>query len=119
MITLTLFFFLSTFVLMATAYLLPGFEIDHIGSAFVAVIFIGILNFLIRPILILLRVPVNPLSVGLVSFVLNALMLNASAGVIDGFDLRSWDVAVLGAIMLAIIQATLDVVITDKRKLLR
>lgn len=119
MVSLILFFFLSTLTLMLTAYLLPGFEISHMTSAFVAVLFLGVLNFLIRPILILLRVPVNAVSVGTVSFVLNALMLNVAAGLIDGFDLRSWEVAVIGAIMLAIIQASLDLMVTDKRNFLR
>lgn len=119
MISLILFFFLSTLTLVTTAYLLPGFEILHLSSALIAVVFLGVLNFLIRPILILLNLSVNPLSVGLVSFVLNALMLNVSAGLIDGFDLREWDVAVVGAIMLAMIQSSLDFFVTDKRNFLR
>lgn len=109
---------LSTVVLLITAQIVPGFNIENIGAAVIACLLIGFMNFLIRPMLLILSLPINIITLGLFSFVINALILNLAAGLIDGFDIISWTSAIMGAIVLAFVQLVLNMVTPGKRKLL-
>lgn len=118
MFSLLLNIALSTIVLLITARIVPGFEIANLGAALFSCLLVGFMNFLIRPILMLLTLPLNIVTLGLFSFVINALILNVAAGLIDGFTIESWTAAILGAIVLAIVQLAVNIVTPGKRKLL-
>lgn len=109
---------LSALVLMLTAQIVPGFDIANIKTAILACLVIGFMNFLIRPILMILALPINILTLGLFSFVINALILNISAGIIDGFHIESWTAAIVGAIVLAMVQLLINILTPGNRKLL-
>lgn len=117
MLSLILNLFISGLVLMITAYLVPGFEISSFFDALLAVLILGFMNFLIRPIIVMLTLPLNILTIGLFSFVINALLLNVAAGLIDGFDIRSWYAAIVGAVVLSIVQMMVNVLTPGKRKI--
>jgi putative membrane protein len=119
MLSLVLNLFLCTFALVLTGGFLPGFEIRDVLAVFISVLVVGFMNFLIRPILLMLRVPLNFLTVGITTFVMNALLLNVATGLIDGFDIRSWEAAIVCALILSVIQGTIDAIEPDKRKLIR
>lgn len=117
MLTLIANLFLSGLTLVVTAWLVPGFEIRSFIDALLAVLILGLMNFLIRPILVMLTLPLNLLTIGLFSFVINALLLNVAAGLIDGFSITSWYAAIAGAVVLAIVQMVINLLTPGKRKI--
>ena len=109
MLTLVLNLFLSALALMLTAYIHPAFDISNILAALVAVIMLGLLNLLIIPILAILRMPLNLISIGLSTLVMNALLLNIVTGLIDGFHVRSWEAAILGSFVITLLQIGMEI----------
>lgn len=96
---------ISSIFLYLTAVVVPGFKIHSFGSAMIAALVVGFFNMLLRPILLLLTLPINILTLGLFTFIVNAIILRLAAGMLKGFDIKGWVPAVIGAIVLAIIQA--------------
>ena len=92
----------SAAALLVTAKLIPGFRLKGFGSALWAAVVIGIANAVIWPILIFLTLPINILTLGLFTFVVNAMVLKLCAAFLDGFEIKSWTAAILGAVVLAI-----------------
>lgn len=85
--------------LLLVAYLYPGVSVTSFGSAMIAAFVIGIFNTLLRPLLVLLTLPVTLLTLGLFLFVINALMFWAAAGVLDGFHVNGFMAALLGSLI--------------------
>ncbi|NLG32190.1 MAG: phage holin family protein [Syntrophomonadaceae bacterium] len=106
---------LSILAIIITAILLPGFELT-LWAAIVGSIFLGIVNATIRPLIIVLTLPLNVLSLGLLTFVINGLMLWVTSVTIRGFDLHSFWWAVLAAIDLSIINFIINYFIEDGNK---
>jgi len=104
MIEIIFLWILLSLSLYITAILVPGFHIRSFGSAFIAVVVVGLLNALVRPILWFLTLPINILTLGLFTVVLNAIILRIAAGLLKGFDIDGWFSALVGAIVLAFIQ---------------
>ena len=75
-----------TVAIIVTSYLMDGIRVSGFFSAFFAAAILGILNAFFRPILLVLTLPINILSLGLFTFVLNAILLIMVSGVIPGFD---------------------------------
>lgn len=90
---------LSATALLAVAQIYSGVEVLNFGTALVAALFIGLLNVFLRPLLILLTLPVTLLTLGLFLFVINALMFWAAAGVLDGFHVNGFMAALLGSLI--------------------
>jgi putative membrane protein len=97
-----------TAAILAAAYLLDGIEVRDFLSALLAAAVLGILNAVFRPILILLTLPLNILSLGLFTFVINALLLKMASGVIDGFAVHGFWTALLGALIITLVSALLN-----------
>ena len=72
--------------LLLVAYLYPGVTVAGFGSALVAALVLGLFNTLVRPLLVLLTLPVTVITLGLFLFVINALMFWAAASVLAGFN---------------------------------
>ncbi len=106
-----------TVAILAAAYLLPGIEVAGIFSAFFAAAILGILNALLRPLLLLLTLPLNILTLGLFTFVINALMLMMASGVIAGFHVGGFWYAVLGSLVIGLISWLLTSLINDQGKM--
>jgi putative membrane protein len=94
--------FLSAVCLYVTAAIVPGFKINSLWSSMWAVVVIGFFNMWLRPILLFFAFPVNFLTLGLFTFVVNACILKLSAKLMKSFDIEGWMPAILGAIVLAI-----------------
>lgn len=107
MLHLLLVWVLSALGLYLTASVVPGFVLGSFGSAMLAAIVVGFFNMLLRPILLLLTLPINILTLGLFTFVVNAIILKIAASFISGFAIKDWWAAILGAIVLAVIQSIL------------
>ena len=98
---------LSMLALMITAYLVPGFEVTSLWAAFVTVVVLGIFNVLIKPLMVLVTLPINILTLGLFSFVINGLMLMLASAVVPGFMITGLLPAVIGAIVLGLVSAVM------------
>jgi len=90
-----------TAAVLTASWLLDGIRIGGFFPAILAAALLGILNAVLRPILILLTLPLNILTLGLFTFVVNALMLLIVSAVIPGFDVRGFWTAVGGALIIS------------------
>jgi putative membrane protein len=93
----------SAVALMMTAYLVPGFKVKSFTSALIAALVIGLANLIVWPILMVLTLPLNILTLGLFTFVVNAIVLRLCASMLSGFEIDSWISAIIGAFILAIV----------------
>lgn len=91
---------LSSLTLLITAYLVPGFEIANFYTALIAALIIGIANAVIRPILIILTLPINILTLGLFTLIINAFILWFASTIVKGFDITTFSAALIAAIIL-------------------
>ena len=90
---------LSAAALLLVAYLYSGVEVTSFGSALIAAFVIGLFNTVLRPVLVVLTLPVTIVTVGLFLFVINALMFWAASGVLSGFHVMGFGAALLGSLM--------------------
>src|SRR6185312_3947392 len=89
--------------LLLVAYLYPGVHVEGFTTALVAALLLGLVNALIRPILVLLTLPVTILTLGLFLFVINALLFWLVAEVVHGFTVAGFGAALLGSILYSVI----------------
>ena len=99
---------LSATALLAIAYLYSGVVVSSFSAALIAAFVIGLLNMILRPILVLLTLPVTILTLGLFLFVINALMFWAASGVLDGFQVRGFGAALLGSLIYSVFGIVID-----------
>jgi len=97
--------------LLLVAHLYPGVVVKSFTSALFAALVLGLLNTLLRPILVLLTLPVTVLSLGLFLFVINALMFWAAAYVLDGLAVTGFWAALIGSLIYSLCGMVIDVVI--------
>ena len=90
---------LSAAALLFVAYIYSGVQVQSFTSALIAAFVIGLFNAVLRPILVVLTLPVTIVTVGLFLFVINALMFWAAASVLDGFHVRGFAAALLGSLI--------------------
>lgn len=90
---------LSAMALLAVAHLYSGVEVQSFGSALIAAVVIGLFNTLLRPVLVILTLPVTLITLGLFLFVINALMFWWAAGLLDGFQVRDFSAALIGSLL--------------------
>ena len=90
---------LSAAALLAVAHLYSGGVVQSFSSALIAALLIGLLDALLRPVLVLLTLPVTVITLGLFLFVINALMFWSAAGLLDGFHVRGFAAALIGSLI--------------------
>lgn len=105
--------FVSALSIIITAYLLPGVFIAGLWSALWLALFLGFINAVIRPILILLTLPINILTLGLFTFVINALLIMLASSVIQGFDVDGFIQALFFSLVLSIVNSILGLFLKD------
>ena len=108
-----------TAAIICASYLLEGIHISGFFSAFFAAAILGILNTLFRPLLLILTLPINILTFGLFTFIINALMLKMASGVIPGFEVHGFWTAVFGALIISIISWLLNSFVSDRGRIER
>ena len=99
---------LSAAALLAVAYLYSGVVVDSFGAALTAAFVIGLFNMLLRPLLVLLTLPVTVITLGLFLFVINALMFWSAAGVMSGFHVNGFGAALLGSLIYSVFGIVID-----------
>jgi len=97
-----------TAAVLAASWFLDGIRVDGLLSAVLAAATLGILNAFLRPLIILLTLPVNILTLGLFTFVINALMLQIVSEVIPGFAVYGFWTAVFGALIIGFVSWLLN-----------
>ncbi|MEW6262985.1 MAG: phage holin family protein [Thermodesulfobacteriota bacterium] len=110
---LVLRWFISALSLLLVSHLVPGFEVRSLFSALVAAVVLGILNAVVRPLLIILTLPLTFLTLGLFVFVINALILWLMSGIIKGIEIAGFWPALGGAIILSLINWLTSSMIDD------
>ncbi len=103
MVNLLARWILNAAALLLVAYLYPGVQLQGFGPALVAALVLGLVNAMIRPILVLLTLPVTLLTLGLFLFVINALLFWLVADVVHGFAVSGFAAALVGSILYSLI----------------
>jgi putative membrane protein len=99
---------LSAAALLAVAYLYSGVEIKSFTSALIAAFVVGLLNSVLRPILVILTLPVTVVTLGLFLFVINALMFWSAAGLLPGFNVSGFGAALIGSLIYSVLGIVID-----------
>jgi len=94
--------------LLLVAHLYPGVQVASFTSAMVAALVLGLLNALLRPILVLLTLPVTVLTLGLFLFVINALMFYFAASLLDDFHVAGFVAALVGSLLYSLCGLVID-----------
>ena len=100
--------------IFVSAYLIPGVVVLGFWSALWLALFLGIVNVLVKPILILITLPINILTLGLFTFVINALLILLAASVIKGFSVSGFWIAMLFSIVLSVVSYILNILVKIK-----
>jgi len=102
-----------TAAIMLTAYLVDGIHVAGFAHALGTAAVLGILNVFLRPILFILTLPINIMTLGLFTFIINALMLKIASGLIPGFSVIGFWAAVFGALIISVVNWILNALIRD------
>jgi len=105
---LLLVWILNAVALLIVAYVLPGVTVSSFGSALIAALVLGLLNTLVKPLLVLLTLPVTIVTLGLFLLVLNALVFWFAGSILKGFQVSGFWWAMLGAIVYSVVSGLLS-----------
>jgi putative membrane protein len=99
---------LSAAALLFVAYVYSGVEVKTFGAALIAAFVIGLLNTVVRPILVVLTLPVTVVTLGLFLFIINALMFWGAAALLEGFHVRGFVAALIGSLIYSVIGIVIE-----------
>lgn len=103
MLNLLLRWLAFAFALLVVAWILPGITLNGLIPALLAVLIMGLANIFIRPVLLILTIPINILTLGLFTFIINALLFLFVAKVVTGFVVSGFWAALFGSLLLSIL----------------
>ncbi|MEO5635109.1 MAG: phage holin family protein [Candidatus Paceibacterota bacterium] len=98
-----LHFLVYAFAVMVTAYILPGVHVSGLVAVLVVAVVLGLINAIVRPLLLLVTLPLSIMTLGLFVFVLNALLVLLTARIVPGFSVDSFWWALLFGIVLTLV----------------
>ena len=101
----------SALALLAVAYLYSGVVVTSFTGALIAAAVLGVLNTIVRPLLVLLTLPVTLVTLGLFMFVINALMFWAAASLVSGLSVNGFWAALIGSVIYSLLQLAIDFVL--------
>lgn len=99
---------INTIALLVTAYFVPGFTIISWQAAVLAAIVYGVINAFIKPVLVILTLPITILTLGLFILVVNAVVLFITTYFVHGFTIDGWIPGIIGAIVLSLVSTILS-----------
>ena len=108
MLKLVVKWVLLAMALLFVAYVYHGVEVRSFGAAMLAALVIGLLNTVVRPVLVVLTLPVTVLTVGLFLFIINALMFWGASFLLDGFQVRGFVAALIGSLIYSVMGAIIE-----------
>lgn len=115
MARLLIVWILNAVALLAVAYLMPSIHVASLGAALIAALVLGFVNTLVRPLLVILTLPVTLLTMGLFLFVINGLLFWAVGNILVGFSVGGFWSGVLGAVLYSLISWGLAAALKPKR----
>jgi len=98
---------ITTVAILISAYLLPGVAVRSFGAALVTALVLGLINAFVRPILVILTLPLTVLTLGLFIFVLNALLVLLTSAIVPGFSVQSFWWALLFSLVFSLVSFVL------------
>ena len=107
---------LNAAALLLVAYLYPGVVVESFFAALIAALVLGLVNAVVRPILVLLTLPVTILTLGLFLFVINALLFWFVAEIVQGFRVTGFVAALLGSLLYSVITLVTSWLLFPRRK---
>jgi putative membrane protein len=111
MLRILVVWLINAAALAAVAYLMPSVGIDSAGAALAAALVLGLVNALVRPVLVLLTLPITILTLGLFIFVINGLLFWAVGSFVTGFHVAGFWPGVFGAIVFSLISWALSALV--------
>jgi putative membrane protein len=106
---------LNGIAVLCAAWLIPGLHVDTPATAIIAGIALGLVNAIVRPLLLLLTLPLTLLTLGLFIFVVNAICLALVAWLVPGFSISGVGSALIGAIVISLVSWLLSAILIDKK----
>ena len=103
----------TALALWLTRFIVKGIAIEGIGSLFFAAVVLGIFNAVLRPLVLLITFPINLVTLGLFTLVINGAMLKLTSEVVRGFSVTGFWSAVIGALLLSAISFALNLFVND------
>ena len=116
MVRILIGWLLNAIALLAVAYLMPSIHVASIGSALIAALVLGLVNTLVRPILVILTLPVTLLTLGLFLLVINGLLFWAVGSFLEGFSVGGFWPGFFGAILYSLISWLLTALLQPKKE---
>ena len=104
----------SAITIVLVAKLVPGFRVDSFTTALIVALVLGLINAFIKPVILILTLPINILTLGLFTFVINALLLILVSKFIQGFAISGFVPALIGAILIWLISLVIHLVFPSK-----
>ena len=104
---------LNAIAVVILSYVLPGVGVDSMLTAIIVAVVLSILNFLVKPILVIFTLPITILTLGLFLLVINAIIILLAANLIDGFYVTSFWWAIIFSLLLSLLQAILQSVLKE------
>lgn len=98
----------SAMVVFSIAYILPGASVVDFTAALVVALALGVINALLKPVFLLLTLPINILTLGLFTFVLNALLIILVSNIVPGFTVDGFLAAFIFGIVLSVVNAVVN-----------
>jgi len=114
MIRLIIGWFLNALALFLVSKIVPGVILADFRAALFAIVIISLLNIMIKPILILLTLPITLITLGLFTVVINALLLMVAGEISPGFGVEGFGAALVGSILFTIISMLLRAFLQEK-----
>jgi putative membrane protein len=105
----------NAIALIAVAYLMPSISVSSFGSALIAALVLGLVNAIIRPVLVLLTLPVTVITLGLFILVINALLFWFVGSILEGFHVQGFWGALVGSILFSIVSWLLSTLVLRDR----
>lgn len=99
---------LSALALLAVTYIYSGVQVSSFTSALIAAAVIGLLNMVVRPVLVVLTLPVTIVTLGLFLFVINALLFWAASGLLPGFHVNGFVAALIGSLIYSLLGLVIE-----------
>ncbi|HSH54352.1 MAG TPA: phage holin family protein [Methylotenera sp.] len=113
---LLLVWLLNALALIAVTYLVPNIHVADFVTALIAALVIGLVNMLIKPILVILTLPITILTLGLFILVINGVLFYAVGNWLQGFEVRTLMAGMIGALVYSVLSWLLAAIVIDDKK---
>jgi putative membrane protein len=107
--------FVNAFVILLLSYYMPGIEASGFYAAVIAALVLGIINLIIKPIILFFTMPLNILTLGLFTFIINGLLFWFTSTIVKGFDIDGFMPALYSAFILTVVGWIMHIILDKKQ----